>query len=45
MRVLQEPASKLAAEKLGIDLKQLVPRSLESFREGPRDNADSLELK
>lgn len=43
--MLQEPASKLAAKKLGINLQTLKPRTLESFKEGPKDNADSLALK
>ncbi len=41
----QEPASKLAAMKLGIELSTMRPRTLESFKEGPTDNADSLSLK
>ena len=42
---LQEPGTKLACKRLGIIPDSLKPRSLQSFREGPTDTPDAMEIK
>ncbi len=41
----QEPSTKLACKRLGIIPDSLKPRPLQSFREGPTDTPDAMEIK
>ena len=37
--------TKLAAQRLGIQLRDMKPRAPQSFREGPTDNAETIQIK
>ena len=45
MCAVQEPPTKLAAKRLGVHINDLKPRSLQSFKEGPTDTPEAMQIK